>query len=159
MSIDLRQKYMASSRAMLIAGTVAGGSYFSYRFLFPLSPSGNLMEDECYPNQPSDDFAHPFDRKPLWWRFLLMSKRIIILAGCFAPFFAFSIMLLFTDSPEWRSVWMADFSLLGLSHGLSHTISGDDGSRAWSRRWKALAAASKSLASGFPCVQICFLPT
>jgi hypothetical protein len=103
--------FRSSYRAFLIGCTISGGAYCTYVWGFSdlrealaklTNGHNHVLAQVHIPVEPSDDFAHPFDKKPLWWRALLVSKRIIILASCFAPFMAFSIMFLITGSDEWR---------------------------------------------------------
>jgi hypothetical protein len=95
-------------RAFVLASTISGGSCFAYALslshqnIFSTSIRGKTEEDAVLPAEPKDGFRHPYDGKPLWWRLLLISKRIIILGRCFAPFFVLTIITLFTDSKEWR---------------------------------------------------------
>jgi hypothetical protein len=104
-SINPNNRWLRSSyRAILIGCTISGGAYCSYLWSLyeKRGALAKLKASLPLPPEPSDDFSHPYDKKPLWWRFLLVSKRIIILTSCFAPFIALSIMLLITGSEEWR---------------------------------------------------------
>ena len=96
-------------RAFVLTSTISGGLYCAYALSisnqnvpFSASLRGRPEEDAVFPAEPSGGFCHPYDEKPLWWRLVLVSKRILILGRCFAPFFVLSVVIFFTDSKEWR---------------------------------------------------------
>ena len=101
-----RNPWAPFSRFSLIASAVAGGTGCAYILTISKQflPFGLTKEEkvDMFPVEPVENFRHPYDEKPLWWRILLVSKRIVILARCFAPFFALSILMLITNSEEWR---------------------------------------------------------
>lgn len=92
--------------AFVIASTISAGLSCAYAWTLSqqnMPLSATLREAEIvFPVEPNDAFCHPYDNKPMWWRLMLISKRIFVLSQCFAPFFALTIIILFTDSKQWR---------------------------------------------------------
>ena len=105
----LHHSAISLRRVLLISGTLSGGAYCSYlssppTSFWPLSLRKELIDgkNEQLALKLGESFCHPFDEKPLWWRILLISKRILVLAWCFAPFFAMSILMMIMGSKECR---------------------------------------------------------
>ena len=90
------------SRTAFIAVGSFTCAYLGYRWFPHTPPTASAERTQDSPPKPPEDFSHPYDTKPLWWRVYLVSKRIMVLLGCFAPFFAVSLVILCTKSPKWR---------------------------------------------------------